>query len=86
MKKETEPVKEPLYDEELEGYYVANKTVVRVTEKPGQKKMAMTAPTIFEGDRARCDGYYAVVDNKKYLLIESGNSIGYVLEETMTRL
>lgn len=92
MKKEMEAATEKpstdsmLYDEAFDGYFSVNKSSVKITERPGQKKTDYTNPILFNGENVKCDGHYMVVNGIKYLFVQSREYAGYVSEEALTLL
>jgi len=86
MKKETASTDGMLYNEDLEGYYSVKPNVVKITETAGQKKTTFTTPILFNGEKPKCDGYFKVVDGKKYLYVSCQEKKGFVPAEALNKL
>ena len=74
------------FDKNIAATYVVTADALKCRKKPGAMDSASIITCIPGGAKVQCYGYYTVVNNSKWYLIQRGNVVGHVSAAYLKRI
>ena len=74
------------FDKSIAATYVVTADALNCRKKPGATDSASIITCIPGGTKVQCYGYYTVVNNSKWYLIQRGNVVGHVSAAYLKRV